>query len=734
MHTFNEFWDLLLLDGAPHVVDLGGLAYGDVDGDGRAELIVGGTGGLLWYRPETFDRGRIAEGDFLVGLTVEDVDGDGVPEVVCARSNPDRGIFWFKPTGGDPRRPWQRHAIDAVPETAGLPHDLVFADVDRDGRNELIANSMREPTGLAIYKPGDDPAKAWKRYPVQTGYFEEGLSVGELTGKGRMEIVHGPAWYTPPEGGPLAGPWRRRVYASGFREMCRTALVDVTGNGRPDIVAAESEFFDGRLSWFENRTAEDLEGPWLEHPLDRPLIYAHSLGATRDKQGRVSLFVAEMAEGGWNAPRNHDAVLLELSSTDNGKSWRRKVLYEGCGTHEAMVTVADADGPVEVVGKQWRRPKVQVYRRRTEPAPLARFRHVLLDRDKPSLATDILAADVTGAGRQDVVCGRWWYRNGDWRRFDIPGIGQAIAAYDVDGDGREELIATKPRPGAKSDYDSLTAELVWLKPVDPEAGRWDEHPIGTGAGDWPHGSLVARILPGGRAALLTAYHSANSGNEHFPELFEIPEDPAAGPWPKRTLAEIVYGEELVAADVNGNGLLDVIAGGWWLANGGDGTFATHRIFEGLYPARVRVADLTGNGRPDVIVGEEGLDFENKFTPLSLLAWFENPDDPTKPWPMHAIDKIRCPHSIDVGDLDGDGRAEIVVGEHDPFYPYRTRCRVLIYKPADPDATAWYRTTVDDRFEHHDGTQLIELGPGRPGIISHGWKDTRYVHLWEPLRP
>ena len=54
----------------------------------------------------------------------------------------------------------------------------------------------------------------------------------------------------------------------------------------------------------------------------------------------------------------------------------------------------------------------------------------------------------------------------------------------------------------------------------------------------------------------------------------------------------------------------------------------------------------------------------------------------------------------------------------------------MYKKADPQGRSWYRHTIDDRFEHHDGTKVVELVPGKPAIISHGWKDSRYVHIWE----
>ncbi|GAH38646.1 unnamed protein product, partial [marine sediment metagenome] len=76
--------------------------------------------------------------------------------------------------------------------------------------------------------------------------------------------------------------------------------------------------------------------------------------------------------------------------------------------------------------------------------------------------------------------------------------------------------------------------------------------------------------------------------------------------------------------------------------------------------------------------------------------------------------------------------EIICGEHDPFKPYRSCCRVYIYKKAEPQGRAWTRHVVDDRFSHHVGTQLIELGSGRTGIISHSWiGEFPYVHLWEP---
>ncbi len=746
MSTEQPLWNLLILDALPPVDNLGALAVGDADGDGHAEMFVAGEGGLLWYRPDTFEKGIIDDGKYHVGLVLEDMDGDGKMEIITERFDPaaDRWtIVWFK-MGADLGQSWTMHVID--PACEGRAHDIVFADVDGDGARELIGIAAYcENAGVSIYKPGHNPAAHWRKHPVVTGVFAEGTAAADLTGDGKIEIIYGPYWFQQPEGGPYAGPWHQHTYAPSFREMCRAAAADITGNGSPDIVLVESEYMEGRMAWFENRLSDSPEsGGWVRHDMERPLLYAHSFAVWKEKAA-TKIFVAEMAHGGWNPPYNWQARLIQYATEDGGATWQRELIDQGAGTHEAQPFDVDGDGALEIAGKEWARPRVQIWKQSTETPKAARFRHRLLDRDKPITGTDIVAADVDGDGKEDVICAKWWYKNPTWERFEIPQAYQVINAYDVDGDGRAELIATKEAEHAPDNwYGGLSNQLCWLKPVDPINGEWERHDIGTGGGDWPHGNTIAPILPGGGLALIVCYHSVNQGHLHYPEIFEVPDDPTQ-PWKKRTLAEIAYGEDLKAVDLTRNGELDLVTGEWWLENNGDGTFTPYR-FAGdvfdlenmLVPAgdhggtRASVADVNGNGRLDIIAGEQALDFKKKFAPPSRLVWFEQPEDPRQvPWKMHTIDTLRCPHSLSVADLDGDGQAEIVCGEHDPFWPYRGQCRLYVYKKADPAGSAWYRYMIDDRFEHHDGAKLIELSPGRFGIISHGWQDNIYVHLWEP---
>jgi hypothetical protein len=736
----NTSWQLLVFDGAPEATDIGSCrATQDFDGKGTPLIVMGGIDGIVWYQPDTFERGKISDLSGHVGIWLEDLDGDGVQEVVSSLfTNPGKKeafqLAWFHAPAslGDP---WTMHWIEH--ESTGAAHDVVMADVDGDGINEIVVNAVYcAVPGVFFYKRDKDPTQLWHKYRVQERVNGEGLAVADLDNDGQVEIICGPSYWHRPADGPLCGRWDQHHFAHGFREFCRVAVLDINNDSHPEIVIVESEYPDGRMSWFERDNSV-----WLEHPINAEsgaalgavLNYAHSLASWKNSAGEACIFAAEMERGGWEPTMNWQARLMQYTSADGGANWQATALYTGTGTHEAVVIDIDGDHALEIVGKTVWDCVCQLWKQRQTPQKLTGWRHCFLDRDKPHVSTDLLVTDIDGDGTPDVACGEWWYQAPDWERYDIPGIYQVHAAADIDGDGRDELIASRAKDtkGSGDWYSKLSAELVWLKPIDPINGIWEPHVIGRGDGDWAHGACVAAVLPNGKRALLISYHNCEEGAH--PQLFEIPADPTHTPWPKCTLAEIPFGEEWQVADLDGDGLLDIVAGTWWLHNKGDGTFATHKIVSAKdypYMCRARIVDVNGDGRPDIVATQEWVDYATRTAGQRAVLWFENTGKFDAPWPVHGIDKIRSPHSLDVFDFDGDGKLELVVGEHDPFKPYRSSGRLYVYEQADALGRSWWRHEVDTRFEHHDGAKVIALANGKHGIVSHGWAEGNYVHLWE----
>ena len=76
-------------------------AVGDLDGDGMADIVVGGehaTGpGLVWYAAPLWERRDIASGQFTTDMELADMDGDGRLDIVVGDT--DRGLIWLANPG-----------------------------------------------------------------------------------------------------------------------------------------------------------------------------------------------------------------------------------------------------------------------------------------------------------------------------------------------------------------------------------------------------------------------------------------------------------------------------------------------------------------------------------------------------------------------------------------------------------------------------------------------------------
>ena len=131
------------------------ILVGDVDGDGRDELYVsveaeteGEGAALRLEKPieiRRYDAGTdptkgvvIAQIDDRLSrvLTAGDVDGDGKQEIVAATF---RSGLWLLRPGADPKGPWRVESIDR--SSSGFEHAALLTDLDGDGHDELYVAS-----------------------------------------------------------------------------------------------------------------------------------------------------------------------------------------------------------------------------------------------------------------------------------------------------------------------------------------------------------------------------------------------------------------------------------------------------------------------------------------------------------------------------------------------------------------------------------------------------------------
>lgn len=179
-----------------------GLGFGDINGDGRGDLII--SDGWLeapadplkgaWVLHKEFNLGQAS-----VPVLVVDVNGDGKKDIIAGQGH-DYGLDWYEQTADKSgKRSWVKHSID--PQNS-MFHTMQWEDIDGDGKPELITGKryrahdtdpgVHDPAGLYYYKWNGD---SFTKQIISYGPLGEGKGTGlyfaiaDLRGTGRKDIV-----------------------------------------------------------------------------------------------------------------------------------------------------------------------------------------------------------------------------------------------------------------------------------------------------------------------------------------------------------------------------------------------------------------------------------------------------------------------------------------------------------------------------------------------------------------
>ncbi|HJT99552.1 MAG TPA: VCBS repeat-containing protein, partial [Rhodanobacteraceae bacterium] len=303
-------------------------------------------------------------------------------------------------------------------------------------------------------------------------------------------------------------------------------------------------------------------------------------------------------------------------------------------------------------------------------------------------SADVLVADLDGDGNADLVVGaagdglygpsinsqgqtQFLLGRGDGTFASPPAYEKAIPTVaDFDRDGKPDLIAFDTNDGGDAGVRVLVGDGQGFFAPGPFSA------LGFGSVGSKAPFVAADLDADGKIDLVALEHWDTSSARAHTRLgngdatFHATGPDLEIPFDVQTTGAGLAAQPAVA-DLDGNGTPDLalvgIASGhgalYLLPGNGDGTFgAPHTLdatlaFDGYAPSRVVASDLDRDGKRDLVLEDGGAPFASTPAPGGIRV-YRNLGGGNFAAP-NALAGPAYPDGVDVGDVDGDGKTDIV---------------------------------------------------------------------------
>jgi hypothetical protein len=624
------------------------VAIGDLNGDGKADVAAANSGTvtvLFGNGDGTFgNRTNIGTGISPQSVVIADFNEDGLPDLAVRNASNSISVLLGDGAGGSGNR--------ADIEIGPVPGHLQVADLDGDGHLDLAT------AGSILLGNGDGTLQPEINF--DPGASPKSVAIGDFNGDGRLDLVTSCG-----DNEPETQEYTRAVYVRmGNGDGTFGAATGFGSGYRPFRVATADFNLDGRLD-----LAFASFGHTPDHLGSVTVLMGNGDGTFGAQYsygtgtGPIGMAIADFnrdglpdvvtADGGddpdWDFLANTVSVFL---GNGNGTLRNAPKLY--VAEEPSFVAVGDLDGngTPDLVTPSWYYSLVSVFLGNGNGTFGARNYGVAgypqslaigdLNADgHPDLATtnygpypnpvgtisllfgtangtfdvrainigsprDVLRiVDLNADGRPDLAMTAYGGYNGAsvvsvmlgngngtfaaMANFASGSSSHDLAIADLNGDGRPDAVTVNTYPSTVA---------VLLGNGDGTFGARTEYSTGT----YPASVAIGDLNEDGRPDILTE-------GTYYPRTYSVHLGNGDGTFAPRTdlVAEILESNSrsVALADLNGDGRLDLVAGGFVKLGNGDGRFGprTNHCTWGN-PAAVKIEDFDGDGRLDVAVAHD----------------------------------------------------------------------------------------------------------------------------------
>lgn len=349
----------------------------------------------------------------------------------------------------------------------------------------------------------------FRKTVLWTGFLSEGVAVADFNNDGIMDIISGPKWFEGPDWKSHDVYKEEQVFVAN-RDYSNSMLnfsIDVDQDGWVDYIRVD---FPGKEIW------------WFENP------------------------------------------------KNSGEYWERHTICLYNGNESPLFVDVDGDGREDIVCGDSGTGEMVWYRAPTKPGEKEWRRYVIGGHDSPGTVVfshGLGLGDINGDGRNDVMIKSGWWEapenvfQSPWK-FHEANLGDDCAqmyVMDVNGDGLADVISSSAHRFG----------IWWHEQGVDNAGNptWTTHDIESAKGfSQNHSLYMADINGDGYPDLVSgmryfAHMGRDPGEQNDPVIFWLEFVPGNQPtWVPHIMDnDSGAGLNTVVIDVNGDGLLDIVA-------------------------------------------------------------------------------------------------------------------------------------------------------------------------------
>jgi len=626
-----------------------GVATADINGDGKPDLIVAnsslsavsvllnatapGAGTASFMPVQAF-----ATGIYPLSVAVVDLNGDGKADVITSNSDNTISLLLNTTTAGATSASFMAYqSLSLAGMTLG---SITTADVDGDGRPDLVVADDGDNTVLVLLNTtvaGVTTLSFASPQAFNVGLNPIAVTTADVNGDGKPDLLvanTGDATIsvlrnlTAP-GSTVVNFEGQQTFSVGNNPRV-IAAGDLNGDGITDI--AVSNYDDNSVSVLLNgNTAPAAVAPSFAPQQTfgtgaNPYAIA---SADFNGDGKPDVVVANSG----NSLGNTISVLLDTSApgaTSPSFSQQQPFTVGAAGADPIAVATADlnGDGKNDIIVVIEGGYAVAALLNTTAPGALTPSFGPVQTFVSGTLPTAVAVGDINNDGKPDLVVtisGTSGTGHDVWTYLNTTGTGsntlsfspqvftvgtnpQSVTLADVNGDGKKDVIVANGNDGTISVLLNSTA------PGAPTATFSPQQTVTTGS--YTYFVNTADLNGDGRPDLIVIRYD---GSNLVTVLLNstAPGAPTASFAPQQTFATDSGPEVAVAADVDGDGRLDLIVADWnnsplsvllnaTLPGAMTPSFANEQPFAtGTATFSVASADVNGDGRPDLIAANFG---------------------------------------------------------------------------------------------------------------------------------